>query len=149
MQRQAETKPGLSTVVRCGSRSGLICVAVLAVAASGGCKKKSPQASTPLDSTATAAQNPNPGGQAQTDAAAPVFTASSIPQVQAAIKAKDYDKAAAMLITLQRAPMNGEQSMAVLNQMRQFQKDVAMGVASGDANAKAAAARLRQSSLHQ
>jgi hypothetical protein len=68
--------------------------------------------------------------------------------VQAAIKSKDYDKAAAMLINLQRAPMTEEQSMQVLNQMRQFQQNLAGAVASGDPNAKAAAARLRQSSLH-
>jgi len=124
------------------------CSTILLVTA--GCKKQTPQASAPVDTNAAAAQAVAPAGQPQaTDASAPVFTPSSIPEVQAAIKSKDYDKAASMLLNLQRAPMTDEQSMQVLNQMRQFQQNLAGAVVSGDPNAKAAAARLRQSSLHQ
>ena len=114
-----------------------------------GCKKQEAQASAPVDTNAAAAQAPVPAAQPQaTSGSAPVFSPSSIPEVQAAIKSRDYDKAAAMLINLQRAPMTSDQSMQVLNQMRQFQQNLAGAVASGDPNAKAAAARLRQSSLH-
>jgi hypothetical protein len=78
-------------------------------------------------------------------------TTSSTPDARlvesrAALKARDYDQAAAALVAMQAARLNEQQAAAAAEQMRQFQSSLASGVASGDPRAIAAANRLRKAS---
>jgi hypothetical protein len=64
------------------------------------------------------------------------------------MKAKDYQRAAATLIAVQQMPLNEQQANALRGQMVQLQATLAGAVASGDPQAKAAAEKLRASSMH-
>jgi PBP1b-binding outer membrane lipoprotein LpoB len=130
--------------------SSLQLTAAIAILALAGCSKKSEPSTQADATTATAATNANPTDQGQ--AAAPVQAAPSRPldfkPIQAAVQAKQYDKAAEDLIALQRAPLTPEQSAALQNQMRAFQRSLISAVSSGDPNAQAAIQRLREAAAH-
>jgi len=123
-----------------------------------GCKKKAAESQTPTPSAeASAPANPTPAPGPAADAAAtapaqqsaPVInTTEALADVSRAIKAREYQKAAASLIAVQQQPLNPQQAAAVHNQMVQFQGTLAGAVASGDPNAKLAAEQLRASSMH-
>ena len=66
-----------------------------------------------------------------------------------ALKAKQYEDAAKVLLTLQQQRLNDQQAEAYHNQMVQLQGAVADGVARGDASAQAAAEMLRESARHR
>lgn len=108
------------------------------------CGKKAPATDPVAAAPATAA----PAGTAPV---APTQTAvlpdAHLAESQAALNARDYDKAAAALIAVQRAKLNDQQAAAAAAQMRQLQGSLAAAVASGDPRAKAAADRLRQSAM--
>ncbi len=111
------------------------------------CGKKEASAPAP-DPVAAAPATAAPAGAAPV---APTQTAvlpdARLAESQAALKARDYDKAAAALIAVQRAKLNDQQAAAAAAQMRQLQSSLAEAVASGDPRAKAAADRLRQSAM--
>lgn len=99
--------------------------------------------STPAPATATPPPQADPNIQAQA-----AWADARLQEAQAAQQARDYEKAAQALVALQQQQRLSEaQAAAYANQMRQFQRDLAGAVASGDPRAKAAADRLRQASM--
>lgn len=111
-----------------------------------GCSKKTTEAPAPTpEATAVpaAVQPPTTAPVTATVAAPDTHLAES----QAALKAKNYDTAAAALIAAQRARLNEQQAAAAAAQMRQLQSSIAEAAAAGDPRAKAAADRLRQSAM--
>ena len=113
-----------------------------------GCSKKDSANSAPSGTDSAANQpapSPTPNGPAP--AANNPVSSPALAEAQAAMKAKDYEKAASVMVNLQRQPLTPEQAQVVRGQMVQFQRDLAAGVASGDPKAKAAAELLRQSAM--
>lgn len=108
-----------------------------------GCGKKDDSVveTTTTPPAATPSAQPAPATTPTTTAAPDTRLAES----QAAINARDYERAAEALIAVQQSRLNEQQAEALANQMRQLQSSLAGAVASGDARAKAAADRLRQS----
>ena len=123
----------------------LLLALIVAVA---GCGKK-PAATAPTAdtnaTTATAAPAPAPA------AAAPVVVQNvnqSFTEVDAAVRAKAYDKAVQTLIAVQQQrALTEQQAQQAASRMRSLQADLAAAVAAGDPSARAAAERLRQ--LHR
>ena len=117
-----------------------------------GCGKKSAQAPpTPVTGQPTAAATDAAGGAPAPAAVAPSQSQPSFQQVQAAMRSRDYQQAVAAMMAYQRTlkAATPEQSAHYVQQMREFQQGLAGAVASGDPNAKAAAAALRASAAHQ
>lgn len=120
-------------------------VCALTLATFVGCSKE--------EATAPTAPEPTPSAPTQTElqrTAAPAVQANApsdprLQESQAAIKAREYDRAAEALIALRRARLTDQQAAIAAAQMQQLQSDLASAVASGDPRAKAAADRLRQS----
>jgi hypothetical protein len=117
-----------------------------------GCGKKEteipvppPTAEQPGTETAPVAPPP----VAAPTAAQNAWADARLKEAQAAQQARDYGKAVEQLIAVQQAQqrLSEAQAAAAANQMRQFQRDLAGAVASGDPRAKAAADRLRASSI--
>jgi hypothetical protein len=111
-----------------------------------GCSKETAEApvAPPVETPAAAAPIQRP-------VSTPTATTVAMPeahlsQSQAALKAGNYDAAAAALITAQRAKLNEQQAAAAAAQMHQLQSSIAAAAAAGDPRALAAAARLRQAS---
>jgi hypothetical protein len=135
----------------------LLLLSLLALTVAIGCKKAQPTEVAPVPENAgspapaTASGNsPQPANQPASQApAAPTIDATkAVADVNAALKARDYQKATDTLLVLQRQKLTEQQSTALHGQMVQLQGAVAAGVASGDPNAKAAADRLRAESMH-
>jgi hypothetical protein len=116
-----------------------------------GCGKKPAQTAVtppPADTSA-----PPAAVAAETPAPAPTpFVAREVnPETvvadsQAALKSKDYETAAAVLLAAQQQKrLTDQQAMAVRNQMVALQRSLVSAVASGDPKAKAAADLLRAS----
>jgi hypothetical protein len=88
------------------------------------------------------ANQPTPGSPA---ALAAADTTKILNEGNAALKAKDYEKAVdAALAAQQQKILTQQQSEALRNQMVQLQQDLVNAIAAGDAKAKAASQRLRQ-----
>ncbi len=130
-------------------------VAAVAVCGLGflvGCGKKEPPApaSTNAAVEVPAAQPAQPAPQTPAPVAiAPADSQGALNQAQAAMNAKNYDKAAELMINLQNASrqaMTPAQATAVASKMRELQQYVMSGVTSGDPNAIAAAKRIRAAS---
>ena len=116
-----------------------------------GCGKKATETAATADTNAapaaiaTAAPAPAP---------APAPTAVSPGQAsyeaaQAAVKQKDYDHAAEIMLALQqqmRQAKTSDEANAIANQMRNFQQQLMSAAAAGDPKAMAAVQRLRQAS---
>lgn len=125
---------------------------VLVITLVAGCGKKAEESAAPPPVAAeapptTSADSSQPAGQPSKDSAA---IQADFAKAQEALKAKDYDKAAEVLVTLQQshAAMTPEQLGVAQAQMLQLQADMSRALANGDARAKAAADRLRQASAH-
>lgn len=116
-----------------------------------GCKKAQRAEATPSpDNNSTSTQGAAPGNPAANQPAIPppptptVDTTKAFADVNTALKANDYKKAADTLLILQREKqLTEQQSMAVRGQMVQLQQAIAGGLAKGDPSAKAAADALR------
>jgi len=109
------------------------------------CKKQeAPPAQSQADTTAPApATSPD---SAPTVAPAPAANAqAALSDVNAAMKAKEYDRAVKSMLAVQTAKLTDQQAMEAHNRMIQLQKDLASAVANGDPKAKAAADMLRAS----
>jgi hypothetical protein len=129
-----------------------ILLLLVALTAAIGCKKAQPTETAPAPENASTtpapnANSPQPANQApaQAPAAPTVDTTKAFADMNTALKAKNYQKAADTLLFLQQKALTDQQASAVHGQMVQLQNAVAAGVASGDPNAKAAADRLRAS----
>ena len=125
-------------------RSTLIAIAMLIA----GCGKKdatqNPSATgTPTQAPATTAEAPAPSGTA-----APAQPTVKMTDVQTAIHQKDYEKAAATLLVLQKQPATPQEGWAVNAEMQKFQGQLAAAAATGDPKAKAAIELLRRSGPH-
>ena len=117
----------------------------LLLVASCGKKSADSDAVAPAATPAVTPAN-NPAAPAPEMAPAPATApALQLTESQAAINARDYEKAAAALMALQQSQLSAQQAEAVAQQMRQLQSGLAAAVASGDPRAKAAADKLRQS----
>jgi uncharacterized lipoprotein YajG len=120
------------------------------IAALAGCGKK-PQTQTAITPPADApvAATPTPAPTASATPPVVQNVNQSFTEVDAALKAKSYDKAVVTLLAVQRQQaLSAEQAEEALNRMRGLQANLAAAVAAGDPNAKAAADRLRQAHLH-
>lgn len=135
-------------------------VLILAVALPFGCSKKAGDTPTPTaGSQPASAANPAPAQDAQSADATPQAPSGPVldtSQLQgdakqamadadAAIRQREYEKAARTLMAIQQAQLNAQQAAAARQQMISFQRTLANAVASGDPNAKAAADLLRAS----
>jgi hypothetical protein len=138
---------------------GCCCLAcLLVVIVMTGCSKKEPESSAPTANpdnaaapagAATTADPGLPAGAGAVSPPIPAETTKSLTAVDAALKAKDYDRAAETILALQRQKqLTDEQARAAQAQMVRLQGALVSAVASGDPNAKAAADRLRQASKH-
>jgi hypothetical protein len=118
------------------------------LAGCGGKKEESPPpvpaAEAQTQPQAVAAPAPAPVPVAPVDSAAAVT--ERLRQVEAAQRAREYEKAAEAMAQLQmRQRLLTEQQAALMQQrMQALQADLASAVASGDPRAKAAADRLRR-----
>ena len=134
------------------ARSFVMFTTILLAVLINGCGKQEsaapPSENNPANSTPASDQ---PAAPAANRAAAPASTdaAASLAAAQAAMQAKDYERAAAALLAVQqqRQPMTAEQGQALRDQMVLLQQNLAAGVASGDPKAKAAADLLRKSTM--
>jgi hypothetical protein len=127
-------------------------LAFLLAAIIAGCGKKEPAP------PAAAAADPGSAAQPAADAVAapspraPIPAASSdttatLAAADAALKAREYDRAAAAILVVQhQKQLTEQQAQAAHNQMVRLQRDLAGAIASGDPKAKAAAELLRRSS---
>ncbi|HEY1718044.1 MAG TPA: hypothetical protein VGH42_07085 [Verrucomicrobiae bacterium] len=134
-------------------------VLVLIVSATvAGCSKKEEKpvaAATPADSETNvpvAATAPAAPAAASIPAPAdiPVSTDvnQSIDEVDAALKANAYEKAAQTLLAMQKqSQLTDQQAQKAHSQMVSLQRSLANAIVNGDPNAKAAAELLRRSSL--
>jgi len=118
----------------------------LAVTLLAGCKQEEATVPDPAPQSPAPANQP---GQPAANAAAATAVApdARLAESQAALKAQDYDRAAATLVAMQQTKMNEQQAAAAAAQMRQLQSSLATAAASGDPRAIAAANRLRQASM--
>ena len=132
-------------------------VIVFSLALMMGCKKKEQAvAAPPAPEQPVANAQPAPDQASGAAAAAPVEpittapadTGQALTAAESARKTKDYEKAAATLLQIQQRRLSDQQAAAAAAQMQQLQRDLVNGVASGDANAKAAADLLRQANAH-
>ena len=134
--------------------SCLTAVAVCGFAFLVGCGKKVTQTPTPPNTAVSALAADQAAQLAAPNtpvppAEVPGTSQATLAEAQAAWKAKEYDKAAAMMVSLQTPAgrsVTPEQAAAIQNKMRQFQQDLMGASASGDANARAAIQRLRAAS---
>jgi hypothetical protein len=127
---------------------------MLLLAATMSCSKK-PTAAT---DTATTAETPPAAPQA----ASPAIQAAAQPsgdvaapntkvvEAQTALKAKDYERAAAALSMDRRAPvaMTGEQLMAHNSAVADLYKQAAAAAAAGDPKAKAVLEKMKQDAMY-
>jgi hypothetical protein len=75
--------------------------------------------------------------------AAAVANDGFLADAKAALQAKEYEKATAALLAVQRGKaLSNQQAQLLEAQMRQLQAEVARGIAAGDPKAKAAMAML-------
>jgi len=128
-------------------------LSLLLAATLAGCGKKEPAppaAAAPAD-PGSAAQ-PAASAVAAPTASAPIPAASAdttaaLAASDAALKAREYDRAATAILAVQRQKqLTEQQAQAAHNQMVRLQGDLANAIASGDPKAKAAAEILRRSS---
>jgi hypothetical protein len=128
--------------------------AVCSITLLAGCGKKESEAPAPAKPTASAsvldqAVQASAAKTPPATAVQPDTSQAALADAQAAMRARNYDKAAQLLLSLQapsKQPLTPEQAAAVANQMRQFQRDLGGAVARGDPAAIAAAQRLRAAS---
>jgi hypothetical protein len=126
------------------TRSTWVSFSAVLIALLSGCGKKEAATPAPAPETTAVVQQEQPQPTAAPVAPPPAAPDARLAESQAAIKARDYEKAAAALIDMQRARLNEQQAAAAAAQMRQLHKSLADAVASGDPRAIEAANRLRQ-----
>jgi len=128
-----------------------LCAALLGVALAQGCSHKSEDqpassAGAANPSTAPTATPAQSAANDQPRESIPAGNAQgALAESEAAIRAKEYEKAAQAMIAMQQAKLNEQQAQAVRSQMIQLQKDLASAISQGDPKAKAAADLLRRS----
>jgi len=114
-----------------------------------GCGKKATEPAAAADTNAAPVVNAAP---APAPAPAPTTVSpgqASYEAAQAAVKQKDYDHAAEIMLALQqqmRQAKSSDEANAIANQMRNFQQQLMSAAAAGDPKAMAAVQRLRQAS---
>jgi hypothetical protein len=137
-----------SKLIRIGS--GCLVAGGLAI----GCSKKKEEQfpATPpsaMPSTPAAVTANAPGAGPAANQSPTVDGQKAYADAEAAMKARDYQKAVEAALALQQQKqLTDAQAAAARNQMVRLQQQVAVGVASGDPKAKAAADRLRAAAAH-
>jgi hypothetical protein len=123
-----------------------LAMALLVAAAGCGSKDEKPASVAPPEAPAAVA----PAPAAAAPAAVVTDVNKSFAQADAALKARNYDQAVQALLAAQRQrQLTDQQAMEARNRMLALQANLASAVASGDANAKAAAERIRQANMVQ
>jgi hypothetical protein len=119
-----------------------------------GCSKKANESSSAAQPTAAApapeAQPADASAQAPTgpglDSSQMVGDAKvAMTEADAAVRQKEYEKAARLLMAIQQAQLSQQQAALAHQQMVSFQRTLANAIASGDPNAMAAGEVLRGS----
>jgi hypothetical protein len=141
----------------CQSKGQTACL-VLAALLVGCSKHKDESAAAPPATPVASAPVAPDSGAAATDPAAqaPVLDSSQMtgdPKValadaDAAVRQKEYEKAARLMLAIQQAQLDQQQAAAAHQQMVAFQRSLANAVANGDPNAKAAVEVLRAGRGH-
>jgi len=130
--------------------SGNTLLALIACAAVLGCSKNSAPQSPPaaVDAAASTEQPAPQKPESITSTRAPQLE-QWLGDAQNYQKTGDYDKAAQCLIAIQQQQrfLSEQQAAAYWSQMSAFQSGLAARVAAGDPKAKAAAERLRASTM--
>ncbi|MBW8863894.1 MAG: hypothetical protein JF609_03035 [Verrucomicrobia bacterium] len=128
--------------------------ALIAAAAITGCSKKAepPAAVVAPAADTTPATAPAPAAPARATATSPIAPSTdlkkSYAEMDAALKAKAYEKAVqAMLAVQQQRQLTEQQAAEARAQMVGLQQNLAAAIASGDPNARAAADLLRRSAM--
>jgi hypothetical protein len=140
----------LIPVFRFGKTAMLVFIAAVTVT---GCSKKAEISTAPAPDAgaATAAATPAPAPAPAAHATAvPVLTdiKQSLAEVDAALKAKAYEKAVQNLLAVQQQKqLTEEQAQQAHSEMVGLQQNLAAAIAAGDPNAKAAAELLRRSAM--
>ena len=131
---------------------GLACFVALLAVVSVSCGKKAAAPAAAPSTADTATPAPATPQPAPTDTR-PIDDASAInariAAAQAAMKAKDYEQAAAALTISRQAPvpMTGDQLMTYNSAMASLQGQIAAAAAAGDPKAKAVYEAMRQRAL--
>jgi hypothetical protein len=126
-------------------------IAICSAAFLSGCGKKATETAPAVDTNAAAAAIAEPA-PAPAPAPAPTTVSpgqASYEAAQAAVKQKDYDHAAEIMLALQqqmRQAKTPDEANAIANQMRNFQQQLMSAASAGDPKAMAAVQRLRQAS---
>ena len=121
-----------------------------------GCGKNKPEdfpASNASGTPATPATPATSATSGSSAAAAPKQASAdnqkTYADAEAAMKARDYEKAVEAALVLQQQKLTEAQAQAAHNQMMRLQQQIAGAALSGDPKAKAAADRLRQAAAHR
>ena len=113
-----------------------------------GCKKKEETSAAPPVPPANAESAASPVAAPAANAPATFDANKYFADTDAALKAKEYDKAVQSLFALQQQRLTDQQAQAAHNRMIQIQSSLAGAVLSGDPRARAAAEMIRNSSKH-
>ena len=129
-------------------RLGAVAVAIVLLAS---CSKKE-EAPPPVAGPEPAAASPAApiapsagANQGQVNTASTANPSAALSEADAALKAREYERAVQAMLLVQQANLNEQQAAAARNQMTRLQNDLATAVARGDPRAKAAADLLRRS----
>ena len=118
-----------------------------------GAKEEQPTPSAPAQRTDSATVAPQSAPAAASPAAAPIPVQiapaadpkAAMSDIDAAMQAKEYERAIKTMLAVQQAKLTEQQAQAAQSKMIQLQRDLAGAVARGDPQAKAAADLLRRS----
>ncbi len=130
---------------------GLVCLAAVWMAGcSKGQQQKTEFPAAPPPGATPAASAPTANASPAAAPAQPVLdNKKTYDDAEAAMKARDYDRAVAAALALQQQKqLTDAQAQAARNQMVRLQQQIAGAAAGGDPRAKAAADRLRAAAAH-
>jgi hypothetical protein len=128
-------------------RNLAVALAVVCLGVSCGKRTEQTPAIAGVETPAAPATPADPAVPSAPIAAVAASPQAALAESDAALKAKDYEKAAVSILAVQQQKrLTDQQAMALRNQMIRLQSSLAAAVASGDPKAKAAAELLRASS---
>lgn len=112
-----------------------------------GCGKKEAPSTVPAPATPVQSSAPTDTPNTPSTPSASTPVSGGIGDAQAALAAKDYERAAALLINLEKSNQSlpPEQAGAAAFQMRKLQQSLMTAAASGDPKAVAAVQQMAQS----
>jgi len=112
-----------------------------------GCSKKEAAVSAPETPVAPVAEAPASAPTPAVSAASAAAMTRALADADAALKAKEYEKAVQAVLALRQQRLSEQQAQAAHNQMIQIQSALGAALQSGDPRAKAAVEMIRQSTM--